>query len=330
MKVVYFFRKPFMHYHHSIEELFGNIMKYMPKSIVASSYVMKWKSKGFIRRLIIAFDVISKQGDVNHITGDIHFIAYFLSKKKTILTIHDLAPLSRGNKIKQKLIKFFWFTIPAMRVKMVTVISESIKKELIQQIPVNENKVVVIHDCISSEIEFQPKEQMEDKPILLHIGTMPNKNIENTVRAIEGLNVRLLILGKLNENHISILKKHQIDYENHFNLEYEQVLDLYRRSDILLFASMYEGFGLPILEANAIGRPVITSNISSMPEVGGDAALYVDPKDHLNMRSGIIKILEDEKLRSRLIQRGLINIRRFSPEAIALKYNELYKQITNY
>jgi len=85
MKVVYFFRKPFMDYHHSIEELFGNIMRYLPKNVDSSAYVMRWNSKGIFRRLQMAFDVVSKQADVNHITGDIHFIAYFLAKKKPYL-----------------------------------------------------------------------------------------------------------------------------------------------------------------------------------------------------------------------------------------------------
>jgi len=310
MKVVFFFRKPFMHYHHSIEELFGNIMKYLPKKINNSSYVMKWNSKGILRRLLIALDVITKQGDINHITGDIHFIAYFLSKKKTILTIHDLGILNRGNKLKRKLIKFFWFTLPSMRVNKVTVISESIKNELIQHIPRVKDKVVVVHDCISTGIQFQPKKSLERKPILLQVGTMPNKNIENIIRAIDGLHVKILILGKLSDTYKILLENHNIDYENHYDLEYREVLDLYKRTDILLFASLYEGFGLPILEANAIGRPVITSNVASMPEVGGDAALYID-----------------EELRKSLIELGLQNVRRFSPESIASRYSELYEQV---
>jgi len=328
MKVVYFFRKPFMDYHHSIEELFGNIMRYLPKNVDSSAYVMRWNSKGIFRRLQMAFDVVSKQADVNHITGDIHFIAYFLAKKKTILTIHDLAPLNRGNKIKRKVIKFFWFTLPAMRVKMVTVISESIKKELLLQLPINSNKVKVVHDCISSDISFEPKKNMENKPVLFHIGTMPNKNLENVIRAIDPLDVKLIILGKLNKTKKYMLEKHNIDFENHYNLEYSEVLNLYKQSDIVLFASLYEGFGLPILEANAIGRPVITSNVASMPEVGGDAALYVDPHNYLDIRSSIQRLIADEKLRSSLVERGRLNINRFSPESIALQYSELYKEIT--
>lgn len=329
MKVVYFFRRPFMHYHHSIEELFGNIMRFLPAGLNAQKYVMKWNSKGLVRRILMSLDVIKQQGDVNHITGDIHFISYFLRKKRTLLTIHDLAPLYRGHPIKRKLIKYFWFTLPARRVQKITVISESIKQELLQLVPMDAAKVEVVHDCISPAIGFEPKKTLSAKPVLLHMGTMPNKNLDNVIRAIKGLDVRLIILGKLTQDYRAMLEQHGIDYENHFNITYEEVLDLYKKSDLVLFASLYEGFGLPILEANAIGRPVITSLVASMPEVGGDAAFYVNPLQPGSIREGILTLIENEDLREAYIQRGLENIKRFRPETIAAKYAELYNQIAS-
>jgi len=86
---------------------------------------------------------------------------------------------------------------------------------------------------------------------------------------------------------------------------------------------------MPILEAQAVGRPVITSNILSMPEVAGDAACLVDPFDVSAIREGILKIIQDGSYREELIRKGQMNIRRFDPEKIALQYLDLYKKVAN-
>jgi glycosyltransferase involved in cell wall biosynthesis len=84
---------------------------------------------------------------------------------------------------------------------------------------------------------------------------------------------------------------------------------------------------MPIIEANAVGRPVITSNRTSMPEVAGDAALIVNPEDLGEIKSAILSLIENESLRNDLIQKGLKNVERFSAKAIAAKYTQLYERI---
>ena len=96
---------------------------------------------------------------------------------------------------------------------------------------------------------------------------------------------------------------------------------------MVVFVSTYEGFGLPILEGNAVGRPVITSNISSMPEVAGDAACLVNPFDEAEIRNGVLKVIKESSYRQELVAKGLINVKRFRPEEIAKQYAELYKDI---
>jgi len=327
MRVTFLFRRPFTDHHHSIEELFGNIISNLPEKVEAVRYVMPYKSKGFVRRLLNALASIFHQAEINHITGDVHYVAYFLKKKRTILTIHDFAALNRGSMLKRAVIKFFWFTIPARRVRMITVISEFIKSELLQHIRISPDKVRVVYDCIPSDLPYSPKPRLEIKPVLFHIGTMPNKNLENVIAAIKDLDVRLLILGKLKPHHQELLRDNRIDFENYFNISYESVLDLYKRCDIVLYASKYEGFGLPILEANAIGRPVISSLTSSMPEVAGDAALLVNPHEVKEIRDAVEKLLKDQELRNELVRKGLKNVQRFHPEAIAADYVKLYEEI---
>jgi glycosyltransferase involved in cell wall biosynthesis len=94
-----------------------------------------------------------------------------------------------------------------------------------------------------------------------------------------------------------------------------------------MFASTYEGFGLPIIEANAVGRPVVTSHLWSMPEVAGKSALLVDPYDVASIRDGVLSIIEDAHLRSVLIKNGLENIKRFRLSLIAEQYSALYQEV---
>lgn len=328
INVVYFFRKPFAGYF-SIEELFGFIKSALPESIESTSYYLKRHSKGLKQRLLSCIEVMDKQGDINHITGDVHFISFFMRKSRTVLTIHDLEVLKRLKGIQRFIIKLFWFTIPAKRVKFITVISEFTKQELLKVINIDPEKVVVIHNSISPDIKFAPKSFNSEKPNILHVGTAHNKNLERLIEAIDGLNVKLTVLGQLKDHHLELLQKHGIEYQNYFSLPYSHVIKQYQEADIVSFVSLYEGFGLPIIEANAIGRPVITSNCTSMPEVAGDAAVIVNPYDVQEIRNAIVKLIEDETLRTRLIENGRKNTERFQPSFIAGRYAGLYFRMMN-
>lgn len=326
IKVVYFFRKPFTDYF-SIEELFGFIQSGLPENVEYSNYYLRRASKGITDRIKSCFEVIGEQGQVNHITGDVHFIALLMEKSKTILTIHDLEVLKRLSGIARKIIKFFWFTLPASRVRYITVISEFTKQELLKVIHVKPEKIVVVYNCISPLIKYSEHIFNAQKPNILHIGTAHNKNLERLIEALDGMQVKLTILGHLRDHHKELLKKHHIDFENYFNLPYEQVIKRYVEADIVSFVSLYEGFGMPIIEANAVGRPVITSNRTSMPEVAGDAALIVNPESVDEIRNGIQSLIENSELRNDLILKGLKNVERFSAKAIASKYTKLYESI---
>ena len=107
------------------------------------------------------------------------------------------------------------------------------------------------------------------------------------------------------------------------------MLAQYQSCDLVSFISTFEGFGMPIIEANSVERVVLTSNISSMPEVAGEAALLVDPFDIAAIRNGIQRIINDGQLREQLIQAGRKNKLRFQSGTIAQQYYNLYKKIAN-
>jgi glycosyltransferase involved in cell wall biosynthesis len=104
----------------------------------------------------------------------------------------------------------------------------------------------------------------------------------------------------------------------------EDLPDLYRGAQLFVFPSLYEGFGLPILEAMASGVPVITSNVASMPEVAGDAAILIDPHDPKAIAEGIARILAEDRLRQDMIQKGLARARRFTWDSVAQQTLEVY------
>jgi glycosyltransferase involved in cell wall biosynthesis len=180
--------------------------------------------------------------------------------------------------------------------------------------------------AISQRFTRSDKPFNKEKPVILHVGTAPNKNLSGLITALKGLRCQLHIIGKQEETYIQQLKENGIDYVYQSGLSDEEMLQKYRDADIMAFASTYEGFGMPILEAQATGRVVVTSNVSSMPEVAGGAACLVDPFDTNSIRNGIQKVIEDDRYRDELIAKGFENIKRYDPELIARQYLALYKK----
>ena len=326
MKLSLFYRYPSPEYH-SIEQLFDTISDHFPDRLNVQKIYAKHKSKGLINRIQIGIHASKTQSEINHITGDIHFIAPFLSKRKTILTIHDIGSVKSGNFLKKWILKLFWFTIPAKSVAYITVISEFTKIELLNYIKINPAKVIVIPNCISPISQYSSKIFNTEKPVILQIGTKKNKNLNRLIKAVEDISCKLLIVGKLNSDQTNLLNEKNIEYENYFNIDENKLLNLYQQSDIVSFISTYEGFGLPILEANAIGRVVITSNIEPMNTVANDAAYKINPFDVDEIKKGIQTLISNKYLREKLILSGFENVKKYSAETIAQKYRNVYKKV---
>jgi glycosyltransferase involved in cell wall biosynthesis len=126
---------------------------------------------------------------------------------------------------------------------------------------------------------------------------------------------------------ISCLQDHNINYSLSANISDSQLIQEYRNADMVVFTSTYEGFGLPIVEAQTTGRPVVTSNVYSMPEVAGETACLVDPYQVESIRMGIQRVIADTVYRQKLITSGFKNIKRFKPQYIAAQYVKLYEEL---
>ena len=289
----------------------------------------RYPSRGIWARLVNILEAPSHQGDVNHITGDVHFLSYLLNKKRTLLTIHDCVNLERLSGLRRKLFFLLWYWLPEKRVALISVVSHATKAELLRYLKCDPAKIRVIHDPIFAAFQPCPKPFEVHKPTILQVGTGHNKNLLRVAGALHGISCHLRIIGNLSDEQVAALHNNEIEHSWVVGISDEQVIKEYRDCDMVILASTYEGFGLPIVEAQATGRPVATSNLLSMPEVGGGAACLVDPFDVLSIREGILKIINDPAYRDELVQRGLENVERFRPDRIAAQYLEIYKEIAH-
>lgn len=325
MQVTYFQRRRRPNANFSLEFIFDNVRQCLNGQISARVHTAPVVSNGFFRRLWISLDAMFHQGEINHVTGDINYVAAFLSHRRTIVTILDCGFLKRGQGLRRWLLKVVWLNLPVWRSRIVTTISESAKSDIVKWSGCDPKKVVVIPVAISDKFRPSVKPTFGSPPRLLQVGTAVNKNISRLAEALREIPCILVIIGKLNDELRQKLQECHVNFENQMNLDFDALIEQFQLADIVMFASTDEGFGMPILEAQAVGRPVVTSNTSSMPEVAGDAACLVDPFDVSSIREGIRTVIENQGYREELIRRGFENVKRFDANRIADQYLDVYK-----
>lgn len=314
---------------YSIERLFEDIRIRLKDEISIKVFENPRPSSGVINRIVNIIFASLQKCDINHITGDTHFLNLLMNREKTILTILDCNMMERLSGIKRIIFWIFWLWLPEKKCSVITVISNTTKNEVLRYLNCDPDKVRVIPCCVSEEFCYNPKKFNKLVPSILQVGTFPNKNIERLFAALEGVNCRLVIIGELTSEHIRLLDKFQIEYSNYKNLTRNQLVGRYIEADILAFASTYEGFGLPIIEANVVGRVVVTSNILSMPEVANNSACLVNPYSVDDIRRGVLRVINDDEYREDLIQLGLNNAKKYDVTNIAQQYLSLYTELSN-
>jgi glycosyltransferase involved in cell wall biosynthesis len=156
---------------------------------------------------------------------------------------------------------------------------------------------------------------------------MPNKGLERLAESLVGERCIVHIIGRLTAGQRLLLHRCCIEYENQANITDLEMHKAYVDADVVTFISVAEGFGLPIIEANAIGRPVITSRMSPMCDVAGHAACLVDPMNIEDIRRGVRRVLHDAGYREELITNGYENVTRFAAREVADRYAELYREV---
>ncbi len=278
-----------------------------------------------LKNILFVFKHRNKTG-INHVTGDIHYAIIALIGCKSVLTVHDLNVYNRAvNPIKRMFINLLWFKLPLWIANEVVCISEHTKSEL-EKIS-SRKDIKVIYNAVDPTHVFKPKIFNEQCPVVLQIGTAWNKNMERTILALEHIECHLIIIGAINREIETLLEKTKQSYTVKTDLTDKQLLQEYDNCDLITFCSTYEGFGMPITEGNAVGRCVVTSDISPMTEIGADAVAFANPYDLTSIADALLRIINSGKYRDSLIVNGHKNVERFQVKEISSSYESIYKSL---
>jgi len=316
---------------HSIEEQFEAVCQavgqlgYHTKRVQLPYIGRNWRT---IWRNMKVARKAATEADLVHITGDVHYVALALPRQQAVLTIHDCVTLEKNRRRPLRFAFFwlFWYYLPVRWAAVITVVSDKTRQELIRYVGRVAQKAIVIPNGHHPLFARQPASFRTGRPVLLQLGTAPHKNLARLAAAIETIACKLLIVGSLTQEQLADLNRRQIQYEQYVDLELSAVADLYKRCDLVTFVSTYEGFGLPVLEANAVGRTVVTSDLSPMRELSGSAAHLVNPFDVASIRAGILRVVEDDRYRDVLIHAGYANARRYAIDTTTEAYLMAYRR----
>ena len=325
-RVIQFQRKP-LPGQNSVERLSEDIRRNLPPSVRCEARILPFQSRGVFRRFANILYCCAPRGSLRHITGDTSYAGLFGPSSKTLLTILDCVSLHRLKGWRRSVLKKMWYDLPIRHAQIVTVISNFVRDELLSLINCDAGKVRTVYLPVSNYFQPSARIRSNSPPVILQIGTGSNKNLERLALALEGISCQLNIIGDLAPQQRALLAEKRISYNSSANIGVEEVVRQYREADLVTFVSTYEGFGLPIVEANATGRPVITSNCSSMPEIAGDAACIVDPFDPQSIREGVTRILTSADYSRSLVEAGFVNAARFSAPKIAAEYASIYEEL---
>jgi glycosyltransferase involved in cell wall biosynthesis len=262
-----------------------------------------------------------------------------------VVTIHDLCPFTefwdRGY-LKRKIFELY-FRRAAKKAKKIITDSKIIEKETITYYPKCISKVNTIYLFVDEKFYNKNSKRKYNKKIiedeyLLFIGNRKkHKNLYNLVVAFNSIknkfpHLKLVIAGKkdIKNDEVDLLKDKYDLKEKIIEINFpndKEIINLYQHATAFIFPSLYEGFGLPPLEAMAMGIPVLVSNISVLKEICGDAVYFINPYNAEDMSKGIYKILSDNNLRKLLIEKGKNRIKLFNPDKIIDQYIEMYKEV---
>ncbi len=270
---------------------------------------------------------------------------------RSIVTVHDLSYVRVPDAASPRLKAYLDVVVPrsAQRADFITADSQATKDDLQEIYGIPESKIEVLYSGVHQRYFQNQKDVVSpmtirniygihDRPYLFTIGTVqPRKNYSRLIRALRilrqnGYDIGLVVAGGKgwleDEMYATIAETKMQEFVHLIGFADEEHLPaLYHHAECVVFPSLYEGFGFPVLEGMACRTPVITSDVSSLPEVAGDAALLVNPLDVEEIAHAIQRVLDDSTLRQQLITRGIDQARRFTWHRSAEHLAQIYEKV---
>lgn len=282
-----------------------------------------------------------------------HYLPLYTSSP-SVISILDVSYLYFPNLFKKKDLYQLrlWGGCSIKKAKKIITISNSSKNDIIKMYKVNPDKVSVVYPGIKQDLGLKIKDlSMNDLSkkygikgdYILFVGTLqPRKNIVKLIEAFSLIrnhkssigDLSLVIVGKKGwqfEDILNAPKKYNVEDRVKFldSVSDENLPSLYKNAFCFCLPSLYEGFGLPILEAMQYGCPVATSSVSSLPEAGGDAAVYFDPENVEDIKKSLESIIQSSELRDKLIKKGYEQVKKFSWEKTARETLKVLEEVGN-
>jgi glycosyltransferase involved in cell wall biosynthesis len=279
-----------------------------------------------------------------------HYVLPPAVQCRSVVTIHDcihlMFPQYLPNRAAYAYVRTAMWAA-ARRSDRILTVSEASKRDILQLFNVKPEKIVVVYNAIDEHFSAAPSEDhvrrireryQLDHKFVLYVGNIkPHKNLVRLIEAFSQLrrshdDLKLLIIGD-EISKLPALRRavHRHKLYKHVRflgyLKDDTLTVLYRLASVFVFPSLYEGFGLPPLEAMASGTPVVTSNVSSLPEVTGDAAVLVDPYDVDSIANGMRRVLDDPQFAEELRLKGIKRAREFSWERSVEKTQRVYREV---
>lgn len=327
MNILYIYRNSAFGY--SIGKVFKPIEEEMKKyaevdsiELPAANYSLRslWRNIRCAQRA-----VRQKKYDIVHITGSEHYLIPFLWGQKVVVTVHDLGSIfNKERSLFSQNVKKWMFISVLKYASFVAFISDVSKQEALDNVNLDRDKIEVVPDAVDKTYLYSPKQINADCPIILHIGTKLNKNLVRVVQALVGIKCKLRIIGNLREEQMKALADSGINYSTISNLTDSEIYEEYKNCDIVSFPSLYEGFGMPIIEGQSVGRVVVTSDMSPMKDVAGGGAILVNPYDVESIKCGFLKSIANS---NKYVTIGCKNVAKYNLPRVVDEYRQIYASI---
>lgn len=333
----YFLYNPKQNKNHLLDNFSNSVIEILPEGFFFRKFKSFW-------RLTFVSNKVKKQNIAifHGLSGE---IPIGLSENiKKVVTIHDLIFIRYPNLYSwfDRKIHFLKFKYAAQKSDVVVAISQQTKNDIVSFLRIPEDKIKVIYQgCnevykkVYPEVEIEKTIKKFNLPseYILNVGTIEKrKNLLIVLKSITNTNKNLVVIGKKTayfDEVWSFIKANNLENQVHFlkNLTYEEMAIVYQKAKLFIYPSVFEGFGIPIIEALYSKTPVISSKGSCFAEAGGENSIYINPEDSDELRKAIVAVWDNPLKQNEMKEKGFEFVQKFNDDNIAQNWHNLYQSL---